>query len=177
MNKAQRIRDVVLALLTIAGSVAMMLIPDVGYYVMLVFLSISLIVAGLQKIVYYFTMARHMVGGASVFYTGIVLYDLGLLSWSVSNIPAVYIMLYLFAVHFFSGLVSILRAREAKLLDAESWKIPLASGIADVMVAVLCMVFMGSMRTAVYLYGAGLIYSAILRLVSALRRTDIIYIP
>lgn len=36
--------------------------------------------------------------------------------------------------------------------------------------------FYGNTTLAAYIYGAGLIYSAVLRIISAFRRTDIVYI-
>ena len=42
--------------------------------------------------------------------------------------------------------------------------------------AVICGFFLNSMQDIVYIYASGLIYSAVLKIVNALRKTSIIYI-
>ncbi len=177
MSRVQQIREVLLALLTMACAGLLVMYPHVGYAIVVAILCISLIVSGIGRIRYYLTMARYMVGGKSVMYTGIIQCDLGMLTMGVSAIPRQYVMLYLFAIHFFAGLVGVLRAREARSLEASSsWKPALANAVFNVLIAVTCIVFIGSERTAVYIYSAGLAISAFNRVATALRHTEVVYI-
>ena len=123
-------------------------------------------------------MAKHMVGGKNVLYRGMIFLDLGVLAGNLFEHPAVYSLIYLSLLHLFIGAVSILRANESRKIGS-SWKVKIAYGIANVLIAVIvvvCGVVFGQFRAAVIAYGAGLIYSAILRLISAFRRTSIVYI-
>ena len=43
--------------------------------------------------------------------------------------------------------------------------------------AVVFGIFLGNMRNLTVIYAAGLIYSALLNMISAFRRTAIVYIP
>ena len=121
-------------------------------------------------------MARHMVGGRIMLYLAVVVLDLGMFTMMLTNIPKIYIVLYLVVVYAFAGVVSILRALEAKRYQAPMWKLSLISGIINVVIAILCIIFMRSTNMIVYLYCVGLIYSAIVRIVTAFRETAIVYI-
>lgn len=175
MSKAQRIREVLIGLIGIACAIAMVTRPEFGYTLVMIFMSLSLTVSGLERIVYYLTMARHMVGGKSVLYTGVLLFDMGVFAGSLTKTPQSLIMMYLLGCHLLSGVVSIMRAREQRSLEAP-WKLTLAEGVANVLVAVSCVIFLRSTATVVYIYGAGIIYSACLRIATAFQRTSIVYI-
>lgn len=176
MSKAQRIREVLFGLIAIGSAVIMMLDTELGYLLVALILSVMLIVAGLRKIGYYATMARHMVGGKSVLYLGVLLLDMGIAAVSLSTTPQSFIMLYLLGCHLLSGVVLVLRAREQHALEAP-WRLRLAQGVANILVAGACFIFIRSEQMVVYVYSLGLIYSACLRIASAFRRTSIIYIP
>ncbi len=125
-------------------------------------------------------MARHVGNAESILYLGVIAFDFGILTLSVSDAHGVFIALYLLGAHAFSGVMDILRAREARQFEAPSWRISLAEGIANILVAIAAAVFglfWGSMRDLTLIYAAGLIYSAFLNLLSAFRRTAIVYIP
>ena len=139
-------------------------------------LSLSLFVYGIKTLIYYITMTRHMVGGRIMLYLAVVVLDLGMFTMMLTNIPKMYIALYLVVVYAFSGAIDILRALEAKKYQAPSWRFSLISGIINVVIAILCIVFIGSTNMIVYLYSAGLIYSAIARIITAFRKTAIVYI-
>lgn len=176
MSKAQRVKEILLGLLSIAGAAIMSLNPDFGYALVVLILCISLVLCGIEKIGYYFTMGRYMVGGRSVLYLGILLLDVGILAGSLSSTPQAFVMAYLLAGHMLDGVVLIMRAREQHGFDAP-WRLTLAQGIANILIGLTCIVFVRSIRLAVYVYCVGLVYSSCLRIASAFRRTSIVYIP
>lgn len=176
MSWSKRVREVMVALLMLAAAVVMALFPTVGYVLVQLFLSATLVLAGLGRIGYYLTMARHMVGGKVVLYTGIFLLDLGILAGSLTRIPQAYVLVYLLVIHLFDGVVSIMRAREQKGYGAGPWRLTLAMGVANVLVALVCLVFIRSTDVAVYVFSVGLAYSACLRIATAFRKTAIVYI-
>ena len=177
MGKMQRIRNVVTGILTIVMSLVMLLLPaEDAFLTAALILSFTLIVRGGWMLIYYFTMARNMVGGRSLLYIGIIITDLGIFTLSLTEIPHFYLMMYLFATHAFGGVIDILRSLEAKRLDSPSWKLNLSKGIVNTAVALLSVVFLRRIGVLVYLYCAGLIYSAVVRIISAFRKTEIVYV-
>lgn len=176
MSAVQKVKNVIVGLLIILCGVFMIRDPDSGYSVAVLILTVSLVLYGLKQIIYYFTMAIRLVGGKMVLYKGIILLDLGLFTLMLSDMPRMYVVLYLLACHLFSGVVDVLRALEAKKLEAPSWKRNFTLGLINIIIAVACLFFMKSNRILMYVYGCGLIYSAIVRIVSAFRRTAIVYV-
>ena len=176
MSGGQRIKNVLIGILTILGAVILIAFPEEGIIITASILSLSLFVYGIKTLIYYITMTRHMVGGRIMLYLAVVVLDLGMFTMMLTNIPKMYIALYLVVVYAFSGAIDILRALEAKKYQAPSWRFSLISGIINVVIAILCIVFIGSTNMIVYLYSAGLIYSAIARIITAFRKTAIVYI-
>ena len=171
MSGGQRIKNVLIGILIILGAVILIAFPEEGIIITASILSLSLFVYGIKTLIYYITMTRHMVGGRIMLYLAVVVLDLGMFTMMLTNIPKMYIALYLVVVYAFSGAIDILRALEAKKYQAPSWRFSLISGIISVVIAIL-----GSTNMIVYLYSAGLIYSAIARIVTAFRKTAIVYI-
>ena len=176
MSGGQRIKNVLIGILIILGAVILIAFPEEGIIITASILSLSLFVYGIKTLIYYITMTRHMVGGRIMLYLAVVVLDLGMFTMMLTNIPKMYIALYLVVVYAFSGAIDILRALEAKKYQAPSWRFSLISGIINVVIAILCIVFIGSTNMIVYLYSAGLIYSAIVRIITAFRKTAIVYI-
>ena len=176
MSSGQRIKNVLIGVLIILGAVILIAFPEEGIIITASILSLSLFVYGIKTLIYYITMTRHMVGGRIMLYLAVVVLDLGMFTMMLTNIPKMYIALYLVVVYAFSGAIDILRALEAKKYQTPSWRFSLISGIINVVIAILCIVFIGSTNMIVYLYSAGLIYSAIVRIITAFRKTAIVYI-
>ncbi len=156
-----------------------MLIPDTGYNILVLVLSVYLIVYGAKIMVYYFLMARMMVGGKSVLYKSIILLDTGIITASFSTVRPVYLILYLVGIYAAAGVVSILRSVEARRYNAPLWKFKLVSGILSILIAVSAVVFglfFHSSEIPVYIYGGGVIYSGIVSIVTAFHKEQAIYI-
>jgi len=179
MTLMQRMKSIAAALLMIAAAAVMLIYPDRGLGIIALILSVSLTLYGLRSLVYYFSMARHMVGGKRILYQGLIIFDLGIFTLTMVYSHRIYIILYLLAIHAFSGVVDVMRAMEARRFDGP-WRMDMASGIVNISIAVLAVVFgffLNNTQSIVCLYAAGLLYSAVLKIVNALRRTSIIYIP
>ena len=176
MSSGQRIKNILIGIAIILGALILIAFPEEGMIITASILSLSLFIYGIKTLIYYVTMARHMVGGRIMLYLAVIVLDLGMFTMMLTNIPKIYIVLYLVVVYAFAGVVSILRALEAKRYQAPMWKLSLISGIINVVIAILCIIFMRSTNMIVYLYCAGLIYSAIVRIVTAFRETAIVYI-
>ncbi len=178
MTRIQRIQAVLAGMAMIACALVMMVFPQYGYAFRVLVLAFSLTVYGLRKLVYYFTMARHMVGGRAVLYVGIIVFDLGMFTGSLTDIPQLHIVAYLFAVHLVTGGLSVARGVEAKKAGASLWRFSMSYGIANLLIAAACLASLWLQEEVlVYAYAIGLAYAACVRIASAFRRTAIIYIP
>ena len=177
MNSRQRISGVIIGFLTILMGLVFFLIPEEAPILAALILSISLIIYGGRMLVFYFRMARHMVSGRMLLYISVVLLDLGVFLLSLTDVKPLYIAVYLLIIYAFSGAIDIMRGFEAKKLKASSWKLRVISGFVSITVAILCVALSRVFPDGIgYLYGAGLIYSGIVRIVSAFRKTAIVYI-
>ena len=176
MTKARRVGNILIGLIMLALGFLMALDPQEVYPVIILILGLTLLFSGLRSLIYYFTMAKHMVGGRAVLYRAVIVIDIGLFTLSLTKIPLLFVVLYLAAMHGFAGFVDIMSAREAKKLRAGSWKLNLSHGIINVIMAVLCLIFLGTEAVAVEIYALGLMYSGLIRIIQAFRRTAVVYI-
>lgn len=179
MNSIQRIKKVLSGVGMLLGSVILLMEPENGYHVVAVLLSISMLMSGIKALIYYFTMARNMVGGKSILYRALVMTDLGLFTLTAITIPKIYLICHLLISHAFSGMVDILKAVEDKKLQAPSWRMSFVCGLGNMLTAgaAFTCLLNNSTQMVMYIYCAGLAYSAIMQLASAFRKTAIIYIP
>ena len=175
MNVMERIVNILIGVFLICMCLLMALVPETGYLLMALILTFLLLLAGIRYLLYYLTMARHMVGGKTILFYGIITLDVGLIALSFAGIPEFY-LLYLLIYYGFTGAIQLLRALEAKKYGASSWRLNLVTGIINVAVAVLCICFIRSTTAALYVFCVGLFYSACVRIVTAFRRTTVVYI-
>ena len=177
MTLFQRIKKVLVALIMFIFAVVLIVLPGrEGLDVVIVILSFGFAIKGIKDIVFYFMMARHMVGGKMILFQGVVVLDFAMFTGSLSGVPAFYVMLYLIAIHAFSGIVEVLRAMESKRTVAGSWALKMSHGVINIILALMCIVFIMNTATAVAIYSVGLMYSALIHMISAFRRTTFILI-
>ena len=180
MTLVMRIGKLLRALLTGLAAWILLELGENGFLAASLLLSLALVMFGLRNLIYYFTMARHMVEGRKILYLGVIALDFGVFTLTIADHRGVFIALYLLGFYAFSGVLDILRAREARQFEAPSWRLNLAEGIANIGVAVAAVVFglfLGNMRDVTIIYAAGLFYSALLNMISAFQKTAIVYIP
>lgn len=176
MSGQKRIVQIVIGVLSLVLGVILLIVPDESLPIVAAILSISLIAYGVRMLYFYFSMGRYMVSGRMSLYIGVIVLDFGMFLITLLDFPKLYIALYLVGIHAFAGVVSIMRALEAKKFKAASWKMSFLSGVVNIVIAVLSVAFLKSTSIIVILYSIGLIYSAVVRIVTAFRKTAIIYI-
>ena len=180
MNLSQRIRKTISALFSMLSAVLLFIAGENAYRLVSIVLSITLIVSGIRDILFYFTMARKMVDGKGILYKGVLVLDVGIFTLSVRDESFVFIVLYLLGIYAFSGVVNVLRALQERRFHAPSWRLNMAEGLLNIVFAAGAVVFgfiQKDMRHLTWIYASGLFYSSILRLISAFRKSAIIYIP
>lgn len=176
MTKIQRIGNILSGLLMILAAGLFIRDPDSGFRIILLILTVSLTVSGIRYLVYYFTMARHMAGGQSMLWKGIILLEIGIYVGTLHDLSPVYIMLYLIVGYVFDGAIDILRSLEERKIPGTHWKLKLATGIGEILIAVLCVLYINSPLISVYIFCFGILSGGIMKIVSAFRRNAIVYI-
>ncbi len=177
MTIFQRIKKILLGLFMIISAIVLLIIPsDEKYAIVIGVLAVGLAVKGMQDIIYYFTMARHMVGGKMILFLGVIVFDFAIFTASLSRAPRIYILLYLVGIHAFSGAVELLRAMEARRTVEGPWKMKLFHGIVNLLLATACLIKIKNPNTAVLIYSLGLMYSAVIHIINAFRKTAFVVI-
>lgn len=179
MNSIQRVKKFLSGLGMLLGSIILLVEPEDGYYIVAALLSFSMLLSGIRLLVFYVTMAKNMVGGKSILYKAIILTDMGLFTLTAIMIPKIYLICHLLISHAFAGMVDMLKAFEDKKLQASSWRMSFICGLGNLLTAVASFTCILNQSTwmVMYIYCAGLAYSAIMQMASSFRKTAIIYIP
>ena len=175
MNRFRRIEETAAGIIMIVAAIVMLAAPKEGYPLIIAILSVAFAARGIRQLIFYFTMARFMVGGRMTLYTGIILLDFGVFTGTLTDVPHIYVLLYLVAINAFSGMVEVLRALESRRYGS-GWRLKMSHGVLNILMAVACFVFIKQAGTAVIIYGIGLVYSSVMRIISAWRKTKFVYI-
>lgn len=178
MTRRRRILNIITGLVTLLVGILLFIDTVDGLKVVAFILSLTFTLRGLRTLIYYFSMARYMVGGKMMLYIGMIFLDLGILTTAMDNNPGIYIVLYLMVIHIFSGLIDILRGIENRRLKAP-WAFNIVYGVSNISIAAVVLIggfFMHSVTAVVYIYAAGLIYTAFIRIAGAFRKQAIVYI-
>ena len=175
MSNLRRVGNIVLSSVAIAFGILLLLTPDFSLVIVAVVIGVWLMVHGMRKLVYFFTMARHMVGGLSLLFIAMIYIDLGASALTLVDEPRLSIVLYLVGCNALMGIFGILRGVEARRLGSR-WKSSLVHGVVSLALAASSLLFIGSERVITAIFCLGLFYSACVRLVTALRPTEVIYI-
>ncbi len=175
MTRWQKIKSILIGLFMLAIAASLLTYREDAYGVIMVIFVMILIFSGLRMLVYYFAMAKNMTGGKMILYMGILLTDLGLFANSLVSVPNTYILLYLVAMLFLSGIIDILNALESKKIEGH-WKLRMLRGVGSIAAAAGCLFFRNSPSTVVIIYCLGLIYNGVIHIINGFRTNDIIAI-
>ena len=175
MTKLQRIANLILGLLMIACGIILLLDPKGGLLVVAFILGLAVSLYGVRKLVYYLRMARFMTGGLSVLFIAIIAIDIGVFAVAVIDNPQLAIAIYLICYNALTGVLSIARGVESKLFGS-SWVLNVVYGLVNLALAALCIAFANSDETIIWIFCIGLFYNAGVRIASAFKPTEIIYI-
>ncbi len=176
MGSLRRVANAAAGIVLFILSLLLITDPQGGYQVVLMILMLTFTIYGLRMLVYYFTMARHMTGGIRLLYKGVIILDAGLFMFYLNSIPRLYVMFYLLGGLALSGVIDILQANYARKLQAGNWRYQIFYGILKVLILVPALFYLDSVRSLTYIYAAGLIHTAFTCLVTAFRRTEIVYV-
>lgn len=179
MTKRNRIINILRGGLSILLALLLIVIPNGGLTLVLLIIGIGLTLKGIQTLLYYFSIARHMVDGKLVLCQGLIFLDLGMFTSSIADNPAGFLIAYIAAVDAFTGLVSILHSLESKRNGSLKWRYDFIFGLVSMLLAVIVLIggfVLKRPYVSVCAYAFGLIYSSIMQITSAFRRNAIVYI-
>lgn len=179
MTIKRRILDILVSAIMIFTSILMITTPEAGILIAALIFAIALVILGLRSLIYYLTMAKYMVNGKTHMFIGIIILDFGLFTMSIILQSSILIVIFLQVFFGISGAISIIRGREAKKSGSPLWKYNLINGIISIVIMALAFVcgnFYQSNTLLVYIFSTGLVYIAIMRIVSAFKKTAIVYI-
>lgn len=131
MTGVRRIWDIIAGLAVIAVGAAVIRYSDQGLRIAVAILSITMSLRGFGSILYYFRMARHMVGGRRTLYRGMIFLDFGVLTLTVSNFSSAIIIMYLAGLHVLTGAVDLLNGRIARQMESPAWVSKAATGLTQ----------------------------------------------
>ena len=180
MTKTRRITEILLALIMIGFAIVMFMMPERSLLMIVTILGIGFTLEGFRTLIYYFQMARYMVGGESSLFRGIIFLDLGLFVSSLINTGTFYIVLYIAVGNVLTGVFALMKANETRNLGSGKWILSAAYGAVMIVLSIVIIagqLFWHNTDITVYAYSAGLLYSALRRLSNAFSRTAIAYIP
>lgn len=178
MSLFQRIRSALRGVFTLLLAVLLAVIPKESYDLIALLIGITLLIYGARMLIFYFSMARHMVGGKTTLYQSIIILDLSLLTLSIAAMGDVIVLVYLLFMFAFTGFIGVMRALEARQVGSR-WRFQLVGGAVRVLFAIsLLVVGVILRRTEIMVYGycLSLAYSGVTRIVNAFRKTAIVYI-
>ena len=179
MSKLQRFNSFIGGLLSVLFGFALYMAPFMGVDMISAVMTAALLLLGIRKLYFYFSMSRHMVGGKNSLFSGIILTDLGVCALMMKSFPPVYIMIYLLLIHSFYGATDIMVALRARRLKSKSWRIKLFTGLGNLTLGVLAIIFGFTgedIFRVIYIYALGVVYTGIMRMANAFRRTAVPYI-
>ena len=176
MRNIARIKNVVFALILIAFAVILLTMPQFGPMLILLVLGALMILSGIRSLIYYFTMAKNMVGGKKTLYHSIFIIDVGAFLMAGYSGSEQLILLYLMGLLAISGGIDLIRALESKK-EGAPWKLRFISALIAFVLLIASILSMSNKQLVVYIFCIGLLYNAITRIISAFRKTAVIYIP
>ena len=179
MTKIQRFNSFVGGMLTVLFGIILYEAPFLGTDLISLVMTVTLLLMGIKNLYFYATMSRHMVEGLYSLFYGIILIDLGIFACMIQSVSPVYVILYLLVIHSIYGMTDIMVALQARKMKSKSWRIKLLTGIGNMSLGVLALFFGltgDDIFRVIYIYALGIIYTGIMRMANAFRRTAVPYI-
>ena len=176
MSKKKRVWNIIVAVFMIQSALFLMFIPDVAFMIIAAFVGMMLTFRGVRFLIYYSTHACHMIGGKKILLVGLLMFDAGVFSVSLIDQAQMIMIFYVVAIHLVAAVLNMARAVSNKGDGNPGWKIDLAQGIGNMAQVVLCMIFAGYVEIPVFIYCAGVIYAAVIKIIRSCKKTAIVYV-
>lgn len=176
MSKIKRVLTVFSGFLMIIFAITLLYVPEDAFWLASFVIALVLLEKGIFHIFYYLLMAHHMVGGKIILFYGVFMFDLGVFAVSISDKSRWIIIIYLIAVHLIIGGIETVRAIRSKKEGHTKWKFDIVRGIINILIAVVCILSIHSSTLLLLIFCTSMIYTAIVEIVSAFKKTAVVYI-
>lgn len=176
MSKARRVWTIIGAAFALIGALAIVLMPDMALEFLALGISITLTYYGAKFLIYYLTHAQHMVGGKWFLLIGLILFDMGVFAIAIYDQAKIITVIYVIGTHLVSGILSMIRVAGNKKDNNPGWKTDLVQGIASISQVILCIIFINSVTIISISYAIYTIYYATMMVISAFKKTAIVYV-
>ena len=176
MSKARRIMTVLFALVAIFGALSLIFMPDIAFAALAFGIGITLVYYGVRYILYYLTHAQHMVGGKWFLLIGLIMFDMGVFAVAVYDKAQMITLIYIISANLIAAVLGLIRTIGDKKDNNPAWKIHLAQCIAGFTQVILCVIFIRSTTIPICLYCIYTIYTCVLVIISAFKKTAIVYV-
>ena len=173
---SQKIKNGIAAIFMLLCAVGLIYFPNEGFYVVVCIIAFGITIKGFRQLIYYLTMAKYMVGGQKILFTGIIYFDFGLFVLTLDDVPKQYVMLYLLGSLLFRGIIHAGGAFQSYKLKADAWKGQMFHAIVNIGIVIVGLFMLNNVNALVYVYCCGLAYSAISRLIQTFKTQEIVYI-
>lgn len=179
MSSFQHVKSFLRGLFFILVAVLFFLAPQSAFDYVYWIISLMMLLYGARLLWFYFSMARHMVGGKIILYHAIIVLDVALFTMTIASMADYIVLIYLLGIFAFAGAIDILRAFEAKKSDSPVWKKKIIIGFIEtgfaITLVILAIVFR---KTDILVYGfaVSLVSKGVLHIYDAFRKTAIVYI-
>lgn len=172
MTRFQKIESLLIGLFMIAYVCLIIYLynafPDMAIIAILYGLTAVMAYNAVKRLIYYFTMARHMVGGRGVMYRGILYLDLAGFILTLQFLPTTYMMIYLVFLLGFRGAIDIFGAVDSHRIGAH-WKLKFINGAIALFFCFYALFVLQNRTAVVYIYCLSLLSDAIIRIFNSLR--------
>ena len=176
MSVGKRIVKIIVGVVVVVLAILMILQPDWGYMLINAVLGIALLVSAIGSLIYYFRLARHMVGGRSTLFSGLIQLDLAVFTLTLTDLPKIFLMIYLVSVFGVTGVLRLARGLEARSRKAPAWYWSFLSGLFYVLIAFLCTIFISNNAIMVMIFSVGMLFMGVGNIVSSFYRSKIVYV-
>lgn len=110
MKKLARFRNLILGIIMLVFAMVLLIWPQFGTPMIMLVAGIGLLIYGIYSLIFYCTMAVHMVGGKRILFRSVLLLDLGVFMLSSYRGSERLILLYLLVLLAAYGAIDLVRA-------------------------------------------------------------------
>ncbi len=148
---------------------------SVGKITISLAVSIFILFHAIKNLIYYFTMARLMVGGKTILYRGILFLDLGLFTLIIFAMPDLYLKIIMGSFALFYGVIVILRANEQKKHES-NYIFKLVEGIIYLVASIFVFVSIALTSLTFIIFGVVFALYGIIAIYKTFKRSSVTFI-
>ena len=175
MTNGAQVRSIFVGMLMIFCGAAVILFEGAEQWIPIV-LGLMLCWRGISTLYSYFSILRRAVASKRVMWIGIIIFDLGVMALATYDRPTFVIVTYLVLTHAVEGGINIARGFLSSA-DGPRWRESVLMGVFRLCIAISCIVFMHDYAMLDIIWGIGFIAEGIMRIVSSLRPTAVLFVP